>query len=1049
MRRIRLSSFSIITLFVALAIIGGTLIPMLSIQLTPSSSSSSIEVSYSWSDASAKVLEQEVSSKLEGLFNGIKGVKEVHSTSNKGNGNIQIAFKKNTDMDAARFELATLIRQAYPKLPQGVSYPDLSMNLSGEGQSTLLSYSINAHESPYFIKKHIDDYLVPKLAVKEGVSRVNTYGAAPYEWMITYDAPRLFELGLSVGELGGAINRYFSKRELGKAKIDWKETGETREIAVRLEYGNTKDLNWDMIPIGQIEGRVIYLRDVAKVRFQEGAVPAYYRINGKNMVNMVLTPEKGANTIRLAEQLREDIARLSKELPAGYEVKLTYDSTSKLTEELQKIKMRSIFSLLILLLMAIALYRDIKYLSILFLSIGINLLIAVIFYYFFQVELQLYSFAGITISFGIIIDNTVIMLDHLKKNGNKKVFLAILSATLTTIAAVVVVFLLEESQQANLADFAIVIAINLGVSLGVALYFVPALMDKFNLKYQPPLFSRKAKKVPLWLAKKYEGFLLFARKKPVKWILFVLIILGFGIPLHLAPQKMEGEGKWENLYNHTLGNSWFSENIRPELEKYIGGSLRLFIENVFESSYYAEPERTSLQVRGSMPEGHTIDQLNEVVMEMERYIASFKEVSLFETQVFNHRNGSISIFFKDEYEAGSFPYTLKNLLQEKAVSLDGLDWSITGVGRGFSNALGNDYKSNRVELRGYNYDDLYAYAEMLGEQLVAQSNGRVKEIEIGSGGWNTQVLQEYYLDFYPQELALAQVGAGQLYNALANQLHSGSLQAIVHDNELQEVKLVSSRYEQINVWDLQNEPLIIGEDQFKLGKLAGITRKKTGNTINKENQEYKLVVAFDFIGPTMLAQKFTEERIKELTEILPIGYAAEQPSYGYWNQEDKKQYYYLFVIIGIIFFICAVLLESLRQPFAIIAMIPISFIGVFLTFYLFDFNFDQGGYASFILLSGISVNAALYIVNDFNNLRKEFPSIDNFRLYLKAYNRKIVPIFITIISTVGGLVPFVWGGQKEVFWFSFAVGSMGGLIFSILGIWVFLPLLIVRTENEN
>lgn len=1048
MRKIRLSSFSIITLFVALAIIGSVLIPMLSIQLTPSSSSSSIQVSYSWSDASAKVLEQEVTSKLEGLFNGVKGVKEVSSSSNKGYGSIQVNFKKNTDMDAVRFELATLIRQAYPKLPQGVSYPRLSMSLSGEGQSTLLSYSINAHESPYFIKKYIDDYLVPKLAVKEGVSSVNTYGASPYEWVITYDAHRLFELGLSVGEISTAIDRYFSKHELGKAKIDWEESGEVREISVRLEYGNNRDLDWNRIPIRKVEDRVVYLQDVAKVRFQEGPVQAYYRINGKNMVNMVLTPEKGANTIRLAEQLREDIIRLSQSLPTGYEVKLTYDSTSKLSEELQKIKMRSVFSLLILLLMAIALYRDIKYLSILFCSIAINLLIGVIFYYFFQVELQLYSFAGITISFGIIIDNTVIMLDHLKKNGDKKVFLAILSATLTTIAAVVVVFMLEESQRANLADFAIVIAINLGVSLVVALYFVPALMDKFNLKYQPPVFSRKAKKKPLWLAKRYERFLLFCKRKPIRWVFFVLIILGFGIPLHLAPQKLEGNGKWINLYNHTLGNSWFSEKVRPDLEKYIGGSLRLFIENVFESSYYAEPERTSLRVMGTMPEGHTIDQLNDVIIEMERYIASFKEVSLFETQISSHRNGSISIFFKDDYESGSFPYTLKNLLQEKAVSLDGLDWSITGVGRGFSNALGNDYKSNHVELRGYNYDNLYAYAEMLGDQLIEQSNGRVKEIEIGSGGWNTQVLQEYYLDFYPEELALAQVGAGQLYNALRNQLHSGNLQSIVHDNELQEVKLVSSRYERMNVWDLQNEPLVIGENQYKLGKLAGITRRKTGNAIHKENQEYKLVVAFDFIGPSMLAQKFTEDRIKELAEILPIGYTVERPSYGYWNRKDKKQYYYLFVIIGIIFFICAILLESLQQPFAIIAMIPISFIGVFLTFYLFDFNFDQGGYASFILLSGISVNAALYIVNDFNNLRKEFPAITDFHLYLKAYNRKIVPIFITIISTVGGLIPFVWGGQKEVFWFSFAIGSMGGLIFSIIGIWVYLPLLIVGRETK-
>lgn len=62
------------------------------------------------------------------------------------------------------------------------------------------------------------------------------------------------------------------------------------------------------------------------------------------------------------------------------------------------------------------------------------------------------------------------------------------------------------------------------------------------------------------------------------------------------------------------------------------------------------------------------------------------------------------------------------------------------------------------------------------------------------------------------------------------------------------------------------------------------------------------------------------------------------------------------------------------------------------------------------------------------------------RLYLKAFNHKIIPVFLTIISTVLGLVPFVWSGQNEVFWFAFAAGAMGGLIFSVVAIMIYLPL---------
>ena len=130
-------------------------------------------------------------------------------------------------------------------------------------------------------------------------------------------------------------------------------------------------------------------------------------------------------------------------------------------------------------------------------------------------------------------------------------------------------------------------------------------------------------------------------------------------------------------------------------------------------------------------------------------------------------------------------------------------------------------------------------------------------------------------------------------------------------------------------------------------------------------------------------------------------------------------------------------------------MIPISFIGVFLTFYLLDINFDQGGYASFILLSGISVNSALYIINDFNNTKKAHPLLSIQKCYFKAFNSKITPIMLTIITTIVGLIPFVWEGQKEVFWFSFAAGSIGGLLFSITGIFLYLPLFIkMSTKNS-
>ncbi len=157
----RLSPFSVIIAFVALMLIGVSLVPYINLQLEPSRSLPTLGISYYWPDASAKVIEQEVTSKLEGLFNSVKGIKNITSVSGKGNGRINLEFKKGTNMDAIRFEIATLIRRAYPDLPRQVSYPVLSLGTGGQKTQPILTYTLNASTSPFFIQKYAEDNIAP------------------------------------------------------------------------------------------------------------------------------------------------------------------------------------------------------------------------------------------------------------------------------------------------------------------------------------------------------------------------------------------------------------------------------------------------------------------------------------------------------------------------------------------------------------------------------------------------------------------------------------------------------------------------------------------------------------------------------------------------------------------------------------------------------------------------------------------------------------------------------------------------------------------------
>lgn len=1038
MFKYKLSSFSVLIVFILLMIVGACLMPLLNIQLTPSRTLPGLTVSYNWPNASARVVEQEVTSRLEGLFSGMKGIKEVSSVSSKGYGYINLSFKKTVNIDAARFEVSSLIRQAYPDLPMQVSFPEISIGASGKNSSPILTYTLNASASPFFIQKYAEDNMVPQLSSVPGVNGVRVYGSTPYEWEVRFKSDLVHTLGIRSSEIAQSISGYFRKDYLGQGAISGIKKSDGNVTGFYLFNTRQDSVNWSSIPIKKVNGRMILLGDIAKVAYKEQTPSSYFRINGLNTINMVIYPDDNVNNLDLGKTLKQEAERLKATLPPGYSMLLANDTTKYLGEELAKITERTVFSLLILLVFVLLISRRFKYLLLIGASIFANLLIACIFYYVLKIEVHLYTLAGIAISFGMIIDSSIIMIDHISHQGNRKAFLAILASAFTTIGALSVIFFLKESQRVNLVEFAWIIIVNLIVSLAVSLFFIPALMEKIKLKVRRNARFMRQRRRAVKISRFYRRSIVFSKRFKLAYI--VLFILGFGIPVQWLPDKIEKEDKWSDVYNKTIGNEWFKTEIKPALEKVLGGSLRLFSEYVFESSFYSEPTRTTLYVRGKMPEGCTVQQLSDAIILMENFLSKYNEIEQFQSSVTAYNNSSVTIQFKPEYEFGSFPYFLKEEITSKAISLGGVDWGVYGVGRGFSNELNSGYKNSRIILEGYNYDQLYRYAELLKEKL--EENERVKDAEItGSTAWNTKTLYEYYIDFNQESMGLNDVAISQFYSFLEDKVYLARLLPVYSGNEYQPVSLVSDSYGQFNVWDLKNLPVIAGDKQLKLADFGTLAKQKSGNEIYKTNQQYRLVVAYDFVGPGPLSTMVRERHEEIMKQLLPLGYTVRPSNLEWgWDKKDKNQYLLILLVIVIIYFICSILFESLIQPFAIIFMIPVSFIGVFLTFYLFDFNFDQGGFAAFILLCGIVVNAGLYIINDYNNFCKAKGKRQSLSLYMKAFNHKIIPIFLTIISTVLSLVPFVWSGQKEVFWFAFAAGSIGGIMFSVIAILVYLPL---------
>ena len=1049
----RLSPFTLIVTFVCLALVGLALVPMLPVKLNPSRTLPGFTVRFSMPGTSSRVVEMEATSKLESMLARIKGVKGMYSTSSNGYGSITVDLDKHADVDAVRFEASTIIRQTWSQLPSGVSYPYIDMKVPDANTARpFLSFTLNAPSTPILIQQYAEEHIKPRLAKLQGIYKIDLSGATPMEWRLEYDSEQLRTLGISISDIQRAIQLHYNKEFLGTHNMDT-AGGKQWIRLVLIPDGVSGQFIPSDITVTASDGKIIRLDELVTVARMEEAPQSYYRINGLNSIYMSVTAVETANQLQLSNEVMQEMEAIRLTLPPGYEVHTSYDATEYIREELNKIYFRTGLTVLILLLFVWIITLNLKYLLLIVTSLAVNISVAVIFYYLFGLEMQLYSLAGITVSLNLVIDSTIVMTDHILHRRNLKAFMSVLAATLTTMGALVIIFFLDEKIRLNLQDFAAVVIINLAVSLFVALFFVPAMIDRIKLVKRQSVkrWVRShicIRRLTVYFTHFYQLLIRFLLRWRVA--VCILLLLGFGLPVFLLPEKLEGEGKWIERYNKTLGSSTYKEKVKPVVDKALGGSLRLFVQKVYEGSYFSRNEEVVLYANANLPNGSTLEQMNTLVKRVETYLSGFKEIKQFHASVYNARRANLQIYFKKEYQHSGFPYTLKANLIGKVSELGGGSWDVYGLqDQGFSNDVRESAGSYRIKMYGYNYDELYAWAEKLKEVLL--SHRRIKEVFIKSEfSWWKDDYQEFYFNLNKERMAQEGINAQHLFSAIqpifGKNMQVGS---VVTESGTESIRLSSRQSHDYDVWAMQFFPYgVDGGKHYKLSELATVEKGQMPQQIAKENQQYRLCLQYEYIGSYEQGNKIQKRDLEEFNKLLPMGYTAESDSQSWsWGKKDNKQYLLLLVVIAIIFFTTSILFNSLKQPLAIIFVIPVSYIGVFLTFYWFRLNFDQGGFASFVLLCGITVNASIYILNEYNSIRSRFPRLSMLRAYTKAWNAKILPIFLTVVSTILGFIPFMVGTDKEAFWFPLAAGTIGGLVMSIIGIFFFLPVFSLKRKE--
>lgn len=986
-----------------------------------------IAVTFELPNTQPDIVEQTATSILESSLSQISGIKKIYSISNFGSGKIEVEFYPDVNLAFKKFEISSLIRRIHTKLPLEATLPMVSeRGIKSENDKPLLIYQINSNLESSKIEKTVKNLLVNAISQKAGVKDVMINGASKLQITIAFDSDKIKQLNIPTSEISSQLEKRF--RTLYPGAI---LTPGNQKFTIKAGTSPTSLDDLKSTTILVIEKQQIALKEFAEVFIQDSAPTEFFRVNGLNAITLSIYADEKVNRIELAEAIESLIETRSEILPNGYTIVQDFNDTSRLQEEINKNIFRSITSFAILFIFLLIFYRSKKHLITLFSGIFVSLGLTALAAYFIGLQINLYTIAGLTISLGIIIDNSIVVIDHIRTKKNRKISIAITGAALTTITALLLVFLLPEEDRQTLSDFCICVALAIAMSVITAIFFTPAIFQiqsRTNSVSRLPIAKLRRQ---VWMYKMY--YLAITSLGHYRKTFVTVLVLIFGLPVFMLPTKWDGQ----DWYNKTFGSEIYQESIRPVSDKILGGALRLFIFDMSEKHSYREEDPIELEVNAELGFGNTIEDMNRIMKTIEIYLSQVKGIDKFITEVYSGQRAKIRITFGTNAEKSVLPFALRRNLISLSNNWNGVRFTIYGIGDTFENTSYSGISTFRVELKGYNYNQLDKYATSLTNLL--SKHKRITNINTNEVlRWDENEIEQYKLAFHSN--ARLDNKDEVLSKILVNgEPNSPSMFLTMNDEQFP--VMIRSQEELPSLYNVMESYIPTSDNEtVKISSLATLKKEIVPNAIHKEDRQYLRILSFDYTGSSHFGSEFLDESLHALTDEMMPGYSAKSDKSVWDWDKTKRQYEILLILIIAVYVICAIIFESYKQPMAIICTIPLSFIGPFLAFTLFGFYFDQGGYASFILLGGLVANASIYIINDLNNEKRYHYN----KRVIRAVAGKMKPIALTIFSSCLGLLPFMILSQNEVFWFALALGTTSGLLVSLVMIYVALPVMLLR-----
>ena len=996
--------------FIALAIFGVFSLVNISLDRFPKFDANVVMVMSSYPGASAEDIETNLTKVLENSLNGVSDLKDMTSTSKENISLITLEFIEGVDIDVATNDVRDKLDMVNSVLPDGASLPVI-FKFSADDMPIMIM-SATADQSYQALDKILDEKVATPLARVSGVGTVSIARAPQREIQVYCDPNKLEAYGLTVAGISQIIAS--ENRNVPSGTIDIGSN--SYSLRVEKEFNAAEEmLN---VVVGHVNGKTIYLRDVARVidgveeRYQESY------LNGTQSAQIVIQKQADANTVNVIKGIKKAMKHIEKGLPSDIEIRTVVDGSDNIINTLNSLKETILVTFLIVMVVVYLFLGRWRATFIIVLSIPISLLASLMYLWATGNTLNIVSMASLSIAIGMVVDDAIVVLEnistHLERGAKPKeaavhatqeVGISVIASTLTMLAVFLPLTMIKGMAGLMFKQLGWIVSIIMIVSTIGALTLIPMLCSQF-LRFKPKhgrlhdlIFGNFNKFLDL-ISRGY-GRLINWCVGHRKIVVLISLVVFFTTVGFIAPTL-----KTEFMPKSDDGRI----TIQLELPAGTGQDItRNLAHEIYAKFDAAIPEIVNCS--------YTLGQADSD--------NSFAAMQTNGTHVMSY-NMNVGSMEDRERSSADIADVIRGILADypefKKVR-------VTEGGGGMGGASIVD-----VEIYGYDFESTDALAKEIQTKMLATDD--FAQVLVS----RDEYIPEYQVDFDREKLAVNGLNSTTASSFLSSAINGSTMSFYREDGDEYDIRVRYAPEFRTSVEDIEN--IIIYNNMGKgvrIKDLGTVVESLTPPSISRKNRERLITVSGVVANGVALSDAVaTTDVILETTDI-PSELSIEIGG----SYEDQQEMFgdlimLLAMIIILVYIVMASQFESFMSPFVIMFSIPFAFVGVLLGLWIADMPLGAMGMVGILILMGVVVKNGIVLIDYTILMQERGKSVAEASVI--AAKSRLRPILMTTLTTVLGMIPMALGrGEGSEMWRSLGVVVAWGLSVSTLVTLVIIP----------